>query len=226
MRAEIKRSARKTIGIYILEDGRVQVRAPHGAPQDAIERFLREKKSWILENSKKKEALYQEKLAFEKKPGDTLLLFGQEVLLREKKVSHAGFDQDGFFLPEGVAFPAARVALVGIYRAIAENYLVLRTKEWAEQMALSPQAVKISGGKTRWGSCSGKNSLNFNWKLVMAEKKAIDYVVVHELCHMKEHNHSRAFWAQVAQVLPDYRERKAQLKELEKRLETENWDGN
>ncbi|MDR2568929.1 MAG: M48 family metallopeptidase, partial [Oscillospiraceae bacterium] len=75
-----------------------------------------------------------------------------------------------------------------------------------------------------WGSCSAKKSLNFSWRLIMADEDVIDYVVVHELAHLIEMNHSVRFWAVVERVLPDYRERQKWLRELQRKLNVEDWD--
>lgn len=88
---------------------------------------------------------------------------------------------------------------------------------------MTPSAVKVGSANTRWGSCSGKNSLNFTWKLILASEAAVDYVVVHELCHILQHNHSARFWQEVGRVLPDYKEREKLLRQLQKRLVTEDW---
>ena len=85
-------------------------------------------------------------------------------------------------------------------------------------------AVKINSAKGRWGSCSGKNSLNFSWRTVLASDDAIDYVVVHELAHTIEHNHSSRFWNIVEKTLPDYRRRESEFKALSDRLARENWE--
>ena len=90
-------------------------------------------------------------------------------------------------------------------------------------MGVTPIAVKINSAMRRWGSCSSRMSLNFSWRLIMADDAIIDYVVVHELAHIKEMNHSARFWAVVESVLPDFRERKRKLKELQSRLSGEDW---
>ena len=78
-------------------------------------------------------------------------------------------------------------------------------------MGVTPAGVKITSARTRFGSCSGKNSLCFSWRLMLYPPQAIDYVVVHEMAHIRHHNHSKDFWAFVASVMPDYRERQALL---------------
>ena len=101
-----------------------------------------------------------------------------------------------------------------------------KTRELAEQrlggfaarLGVKPAEVKVSRAVRRWGSCSGKGSLNFSWMLAAADLRAVDYVLVHELCHLREPNHSAAFWRLVEEVLPDYRERKRLLRQTERRL--------
>ena len=101
-----------------------------------------------------------------------------------------------------------------------------RTAYFAERMGVTYNRITIREQKTRWGSCSSAGNLNFNWKLVlrlnwkliMAPPGILDYVVVHELCHLKEMNHSPRFWAVVEKELPDYRERREKLKKMGKQL--------
>ena len=88
-----------------------------------------------------------------------------------------------------------------------------RTAYFAARMGVSYGRITIREQKTRWGSCSTRGNLNFNWKLVLMQPEVLDYVVVHELAHRKEMNHSAAFWAVVEKELPDYRERRKILKE-------------
>ncbi len=90
-------------------------------------------------------------------------------------------------------------------------------------MNTSALSVKINSAKTRWGSCSGKNSLNFSWKLIIADERAIDYVVVHELAHTIEHNHSKQFWKIVESYIPDYKYRKTLLERAQKIISEQGW---
>ena len=88
-----------------------------------------------------------------------------------------------------------------------------RTAYFAKRMGVDYGRITIREQKTRWGSCNSKGNLNFNWKLVLLDPELLDYVVVHELAHRREMNHSAAFWKVVEVELPDYRERRARLKE-------------
>lgn len=98
------------------------------------------------------------------------------------------------------------------YRRMARERLGQRTAYFARLMGVSYGRITVRAAKTRWGSCSSQGNLNFHWKLVLMPPEVLDYVVVHELAHRKEMNHSPAFWAEVARVLPDYRERRKWLK--------------
>jgi len=102
-------------------------------------------------------------------------------------------------------------ALEANLRARAKDILPQRVAYFAEQMGVSPAQIKITGAKSRWGSCSSKGNLNFSWRLMLADEREIDYVVVHELAHLREMNHSPRFWAVVEAALPDYKERKKSL---------------
>lgn len=97
-------------------------------------------------------------------------------------------------------------------RALAEVELPRRVEYFAKQMGVQPTGVKITSAKTRFGSCSAKNSLCFSWRLMLYPPEAVDYVVVHELAHIQEKNHAPAFYKVVASVLPDYKAREKLLK--------------
>ena len=98
-------------------------------------------------------------------------------------------------------------------RERAKSVLAQRTAYFARQIGVTYGRITVRDQKTRWGSCSQTGNLNFNFRLILAPSEVLDYVVVHELCHRRQMNHSAQFWQEVAQVLPDYRERKAWLTE-------------
>lgn len=89
---------------------------------------------------------------------------------------------------------------------------------FAPRMGVAPSGVKITSAVKRWGSCSAKNSLCFSWRIALLPPEAADYIVVHELAHIRQKNHGPRFYAEVAAVLPDYRERIAVLRQAERRL--------
>ena len=97
-------------------------------------------------------------------------------------------------------------------RALAKVIIPEKVEKFARIMKVSPTSVKITGAKTRFGSCSGKNGLCFSWRVMCYPEKAIDYVVVHELSHIYHHNHSKSFWKTVEKYMPDYKEAEKILK--------------
>ncbi|MBQ8591846.1 MAG: M48 family metallopeptidase [Lachnospiraceae bacterium] len=99
------------------------------------------------------------------------------------------------------------------YREAAKEYIPKRVDYFVTLTGGSYERITIRDQKTRWGSCSGRGTLSFNWKLMLAPPAILDYVVVHELCHLTHMNHSRDFWQAVELVLPDYKERRQWLKE-------------
>ena len=98
-----------------------------------------------------------------------------------------------------------------------------RVAYYAEKLGVSYGKITLRQQKTRWGSCAANGKLNFNWLLILAPPEVLDYVVVHELCHRREMNHSQAFWKEVEKILPDYRERQKWLKDNGWRLMEEGF---
>lgn len=202
----------------------MEVRAPKGLPKSEIDKFVCAKDPWIQKHLHLRAQRALQKADFAPTYGDKLLLQGAEYPIRAKAGNRIGFDGACFYLPPGLSPEEIRHALVQIYRMAAKKILLQKAVRFAGQMGVTPAAVKINGAKTRWGSCSGKNSINFSWRLAMAPPAVIDYVVVHELAHIREHNHSDRFWAVVAEVLPDYQARRQGLSALQERLHGENWE--
>ena len=112
-----------------------------------------------------------------------------------------------------------QLALIDWYRNHAEKRLQEKTKRYAKLISVTPNAVGIKSFKSRWGSCHMNGDIVFNWKIIMAPNRIVDYVVVHELCHLKHHDHSPKFWQAVEKVIPDYKRCKEWLKENGRGLE-------
>lgn len=123
----------------------------------------------------------------------------------EVKLSPAHMDNTDFI----------RAAIENFYRVEAKHYLPPRVKELADTHGFNYNKIRIKNQKTRWGSCSTKRNLNFNMRLMMTPPDAIDSVIIHELCHLRVMNHSKAFWELVEKHCPDYRKWKKWFKENE-----------
>jgi len=216
------RSKRKTIGISI-KDGLVTVRAPLKCPQSEIERIILSKEKWIWDKLDKSQEQMARREAFALKYGDSIILRGVSYEIAAREGVHAGFDGECFYMPPGFSDVQIKDTCIKIYRYIAKVHISERIELYAGKMGIRPASIKINSAKTRWGSCSSKQNINFSWRLIMADDDVIDYVVVHELAHIIQMNHSKKFWAIVENVLPDYRERNDKLKKLQKRLAGEDW---
>ena len=219
----LTRSKRKTAAIYV-RNGSVEVRAPLKMPKRDIDSFIASKQAWITGRLTKSQEQSEQRELFALNYGDMVIYRGKEYTIAAKSGYRIGFDGKCFYMPPNLSSEQIKAACIKIYRTLAKHYLNERVLAFAKQMNVMPSAVKINGAKTRWGSCSAYKNINFSWRLIMADAEVIDYVVVHELAHLTEMNHSKKFWAAVENVLPDYRERQARLRELQKRLATENWD--
>lgn len=167
------RSRRKTVSISVNAEGQVIVKAPLYASRFEIDRFINEKRDWIIKNIEKQTTMAQLAGAVEKLTYDELKQYGEITIRRIEPL----------------------------------------LKEYASFYNVSYNRVTIRNQKTRWGSCSGKKNLNFNCLLAAVPDRVVKYVVVHELCHLIEMNHSGAFWNQVARTIPDYRKDVKWLKE-------------
>ena len=180
------RSRRRSIALTISRDATLVVRAPLFVSKGYIDRLVEKKGEWI---EKKQE--YFRKRAVEKK--DTRLMYLGEVntvQFKNKKEVEAW------------------------YKKKAREVLTERMEYYSKLTGWSYRSMSINGATTRWGSCGPKNTINFSWRLLMAPLATVDYVVVHELAHTVEKNHSKRFWDRVREVLPDYKERQAVLKSL------------
>ena len=211
----IVRSRRKTISLIVHKDGTLEVRAPLRTSDRLITQFVNSKRDWITQ----KQALVLDNL--KKLPvrnftrGESFFFLGEsyklEIVTRKKPL----LSLNGTFLLSDTCQEKQKAAEVftAWYREQARAVLTDRVSFYTQQYGFKQMQIHITAARTRWGSCSTRGSLNFTWRLVQAPLEIIDYVVVHELCHTKEHNHSRAFWMQVARILPDYQKRRKWLKE-------------
>jgi len=223
---KLTRSKRKTISIKIAEDSSLQVRAPLHLSKEKIDSFVNSKEKWIAKHTNEIFENYQLKKEFNLNFGDYVFVRGEKAYIHPIKENTASYDNKKriFYIPEIANSYQIKEILIKLYKLIAKPYILGRVTFFSKQMNVKPTGMRITSAKTRWGSCSGKNSVNFSWKLIMGDDKVIDYVVVHELAHTKEHNHSPRFWNIIEEIIPDYKKQKEKLKVLSEKLSKENWD--
>ena len=200
----LTRTNRKTAAIYV-RDGRVEVRAPLRLSRREIDSLVLSKEKWINQRLEKSIEQAKQREEFKLDYGSFATLRGDAYPLTERAGTHAGFDGKVFYLPSALDPVQIKSVIVQVYRRFAKAYLTERVLYYSNIMGAAPAVIRINGAKTRWGSCSAKRSVNFSWRLIMADGDVIDYVIVHEAAHLFEMNHSARFWAIVGRVLPDTR---------------------
>lgn len=220
----IKYSKRKTMGLYITKNAAIEVRVPLGTSNKIIKEFVKNHQDWISEHHGTVEKQVQERENFQLKFGAKLLFLGNSFPLVPVDKMATGFDGERFYAYKCLEPEELKSNQVRIYRTLAKQVIDHNVQELSMHMGLKPRAVKINGAKSRWGSCSSAGNLNFSWYLVMAEEMTIRYVVVHELAHLIEMNHSKNFWQIVEQVLPNYKQEREKLKKLQKKLSVQSWE--
>lgn len=220
----IIRSKRKTVVIYITKDATVEVRAPLRLSGTDIDKFVRAKEKWLTEHLAFQSERIAQKSAFTLDYGNIVTVMGKPYTITVREGNMVGYADENFYMPPGLDSEQIKYACVRIYKMVAKNELTRRVVDYAKRMDVVPANVKINSATTRWGSCSSRNSINFSWRLIMAEDDVIEYVVVHELAHIKEYNHSSKFWAVVEGVLPNYKACQKKLKELQAKLAKEDWE--
>lgn len=218
------RKRRKTLAIHITKEGVVEVRAPLKLPKTEIDKFVYSKLKWIEKHVALRALQKEKRDAFFLDYGKTILLRGKEIKIEEREGREIGFDGNVVFMPPDLHHEEIKEHIIRLYKYGAKSILTEKVASFSKVMSVTPKEIKINKAKTRWGSCTSEGNLNFSWRLILAPDPVIDYVVVHELAHLKEMNHSEKFWAIVEKELPDYRAREAGLKTLQKRLNQEDWD--
>ena len=226
MQYTLIRSKRKTLSIHIKDTG-VEVRAPLKMPGRDIEFFVASKEKWIADKLAQLQERSKHRELFKLSYGEEIMLRGTQRTITASSEVPRGFDDKSLYLPPGLTANQIKSACVELYKKTAGDYLRERVGLYSKKLGVSPEIVRINGAKKRWGSCSSKKNINFSWRLIMADDEVIDYVVVHELSHLSQMNHSARFWLIVERILPDFRERRQRLKELGDKLGAEDWgEGN
>ncbi len=202
-------SARANVLFQALPGAGIRVYAPKYLGLRAVDGMVRERAGQLIQMLNDVEArLETDRRAHPVTDGSPILIEGRRCALR----LHAGARRSGrldgdeyhLTLPHPDSDAEVRAAIRSTLSALALRRIRARLEYYAPRVGVRPGRVAIRDQKSRWGSCSRKGNLNFNWKLVMAPPQALDYVVIHELCHMHEFNHSPGFWALVAAQMPEY----------------------
>ncbi len=187
---ELIRSKRKTLMLQIKADGSLVVRAPLRADISRINRFIQQKTRWIVTKQleiKNRFSLRSEMLVKQE------LLRSEGVLLLGEKVKIT------------LKNPQNKDEVIAFYKREALKYATPRVEFYAKNIGAKYGTIKITSARKRWGSCSLLGNINFSWRLIMAPKEIVDYVIAHEVAHLLHKNHSAKFWNCVKIMIPDYK---------------------
>ena len=213
----ITRTKRKKTISILIKDGNVEVKAPFNLKKNEIDAFTLKKEKWI-----KNKILLQKKIKqLPKKKfidGEVFKFLGKDLILKinisDAKKIYIKNNYICLDLKSNTKNNKEKIKkeLELFYRSFSEKILKEKTFIEAKKMNLKLEKIKVRSYKNRWGSCSSNGDISYNWKLIMAPEKIINYVIIHELCHLIHFNHSRNYWKEVSKKLPNYRKSKEWLK--------------
>ena len=204
---------RTTIGIYIDLYGNVEVQAPKGTSEESVLQLLEGK--WDLIQQRTKEMKDRTVGHMEKvyDHGESFLYLGNTypILISQDtdiKKDHVVLEENKLHVyVKQQEDERIKQALKRFYYRQCKALVEKRVQFYQSNFRVKPRSIRISDSKSNWGTCDSMRQLTFNWKLAMAPLKVIDYVVVHEMCHMVHMNHDRSFWRLVGKIIPDYEQR-------------------
>lgn len=205
---------RKTMEIRLIPPGHIRVVAPKGVPHGEIEKVLRSKEAWLL--GKLDELAHMQPVTKHLVSGEEFYYLGSliPVKIQQGKTDHVVFQTDQIemnVMNEDTTH--IKQVLINAYSESTRQWVKFYVDKYVDQFIVKPHMIRIKNQRKRWGSCSSKNNLNFNWRLSMMPIEVIEYIVVHEMCHLIHINHSKDFWSLVAIYLPDYKERQKWVKD-------------
>jgi predicted metal-dependent hydrolase len=219
---ELRRSARRrrTIEITVDRAGVIHVAAPLRLAQRSIDEFLVRRGGWVRRQLANLAARREQPMP-EYATGDSVLFLGQQLPLRVQLLlpgAESAVRRVKGSLEVALGHPRSDlkdqivVTLERWYRGEAQHELEKRVGRYAELAGAAPVSVLVRSQKHLWGSCSSDGVLRFNWRLIMAPPEIVDYVVVHELCHLRHPHHQKPFWDAVGAIIPDFQARRAALR--------------
>ncbi len=210
LKTNLIKSSRRTVSLEVTPEKELIIRAPKRLSDKKIEEFIDKKKRWIRKKAGRMARVTSKKFI----NGEKFLYLGNlyQLNFTDKDFSDVYFN-DGFYISKNNQ-TRARKLMVKWYKKRSLDWLTRRVEKYSPLINCQVNQVKVSWAKKRWGSYSSKTrNINFNWRIVMAPLAVIDYLVVHELVHGEQPNHSRQFWKRVKKILPDYKKPRQWLKD-------------
>ena len=208
------RSRRKTVALRLTAQGEVVVRAPMRCPRDYIDRFVLDHERWIRTHQETLRVRAEDRDAFLLTEGYPVSLCGETFPVGIVPGERVSIQNGTLILPAG-DMDRIREDLLKLAKAHCLPLMEARLDRWARDMGVTYGELKLSNARTRWGSCSRNGVIRLSVWLLFAPDRAIDYVAVHELAHRRHFDHSPAFWAEVAKVMPDYDDQRKVLRRFQ-----------
>lgn len=205
---EIRRSKRsKTITVNIERDGSVNAVAPFDCSEEIIFKELQAREYLIFKHIANRKAVTKEHINREFVNGQAFLFMGKSynLMISDKAKKSLEIIDDKFILSEK-NLPKATETFIKFYKKQGLPYIKERVGYFSEMVGREPASVKIMELGSHWASCTPSHNINFHWKCIMAKPMIIDYLIVHELTHLKYPQHTRQFWDSVFSVMPNYKE--------------------
>ena len=215
LRVDVVLSARRqTLELSVERDGALVVRAPVRASRDRLEAFVREKQAWAYRKLAAKEAIRPLLPAKEFVSGEGFSYLGRSyrLLLVAAQRTPLRLEAGRFRLLRSEA-RHGRAHFIRWYTEHGKVWLRPRVAAWARRVDVEPAGVEVRDLGYRWASCGRKGALNFNWSTILLPPSVVDYLIVHELIHLSDRNHTPAFWKSVERAMPDFARRRAWLAE-------------
>ncbi|MBN1363858.1 MAG: M48 family metallopeptidase [Syntrophaceae bacterium] len=211
------RKRKKTISLQILNESEVLVSAPYFTPPNEVRRFVQEKQNWINKTIQKHKEDSLKNKAKEYKTGEHFFYLGQsyplEVFSEPFDNERVVFRNNRFYLNTQKNKNSWKYYFVSWYKKKAHDFIHERVDFYSRMLKLRYGTLKITSAQSRWAACSEDNNLTFSYRLIMVPQAIIDYVIVHELSHIREKNHSPRFWKLVEAFIPEYKTHRRWLKE-------------
>lgn len=217
----IQYSVRKTLSIIVERDRSVVVRAPLNTSKEVIDREISKRKYLLFQKINHPQKYQTPKPRKEFVSGESLLYLGKQYKLEVVQDEMDGILFDSKFYISRVDQDKAEQLFKDWYFKQAEVKIIPKVRFHANNLGVKYKIIKVMDLKYRWGSCTPKDNINFNWRLIKAPVYVIDYIIVHELTHLLESNHTPEFWNIVSIQLPHYEKAKDWLKDNGHLLETE-----
>ncbi|MBS8122501.1 M48 family metallopeptidase [Candidatus Vampirococcus lugosii] len=210
---EIIKSKRKTICVTIERNNNIIIKAPNQASDEQIKDFFDKKQLWIYTKLEEKKCLSYSFKNREFVNGEGFYYLGRMYKLKlvENVDFQLRFYKNSFELNKKYIFNGKKI-FVERYKKRFNKKIFPRVKLLAEENGFEINKISIKDLGNRWGSCTSNNNINFHWKIMLAPVSVIEYIIIHELCHTKEKNHSPKFWDLVYKYMPDYQNHKEWLK--------------